>query len=898
MGRVHSECRFNLNTRTCDKTRRYHSVKDFYAAYATGWEPLTEEQRHALTLALDEANVYRNGRWVALPDPKPKVLEDVHFNPLEKIFSQVSDLAEKTLPDRFKLEDRTTDFRCRARLATKPDADADAPRPSHKVDAINTRIEPSNPKGASGRWGSARNSSIRIRQTGELVLTADALLTGEFSPGDTRADQFDNIKKQYAHAGHAFYNDVGRIAVFSYTIEKTQMRIWCHTHARTGLTKAFDIHMSFLDLVEFILFSTYASLSVLGVDTTVRRVADSSNNLQYQFDCYAQETNLRTTYETTRCLDEAFAMELYSRSTRVYEVHQVIGDPYANERALAKEPHVLRDYYDRADVKEDPERSIQDGIKRKLESKGIWAEAAPHFMRIKEDGVVRIPVSVDTTVPAPALHEKQHMRTVYEQLCIDLYKVNDPKLFFYAMSQVPKILRYMKLAGYVHRDVSPGNFLLHYLKNNGALPDPASISQTAREDWVTIISDLEFARPYLDALKDEQTPGTPYYAAVEVQHRRYRFRPEYKYTPRLGITDNSDSSDDDEGPVTPPPPHFAYNFYHDAEAALWMALDFVCRRISWKRRALLTSENLTAREFLWNYAAIIFPANSTARHELMGRGGAETRRLRGVLKEVYGADCPVKQLAGLVNGLARAYTTLEATNPSDPSIQFKSGHAAYDPKLFTDEFYNAMEAVFLTISDYYAEPANADVFVSTYDPLDSDPMAQLAPRPLPSDHFHCDLNHDEGDHTVEAGPGNYSDDETGADEEDVLGAHGYRDGTAASKATSEDAKSTTDAAAGAGSEASGTSPVACDAVIARKRKRGDDASTEPQAPARKVRRTRIKGAEPTRRSKRIAALLKSQKEATQTDPAASTPRRRRGVQPTESRTRALRSRKARGTGSQ
>ena len=64
----------------------------------------------------------------------------------------------------------------------------------------------------------------------------------------------------------------------------------------------------------------------------------------------------------------------------------------------------------------------------------------------------------------------------------------------------------MKLAGYVHRDVSPGNFLLHYLKNNGALPDPASISQTAREDWVTIISDLEFARPYLDAPKDDHNP--------------------------------------------------------------------------------------------------------------------------------------------------------------------------------------------------------------------------------------------------------------------------------------------------------------------------------------------------------------------------------------------------------
>ena len=76
MGRVPSECRFNINVRTCDKTRRYYSVKDFYAAYATGWEPLTEEQRLALTLALDEANVYRDERWVALPDPMPETLSE------------------------------------------------------------------------------------------------------------------------------------------------------------------------------------------------------------------------------------------------------------------------------------------------------------------------------------------------------------------------------------------------------------------------------------------------------------------------------------------------------------------------------------------------------------------------------------------------------------------------------------------------------------------------------------------------------------------------------------------------------------------------------------------------------------------------------------------------------
>uniref|UniRef100_D8PL83 Fungal-type protein kinase domain-containing protein n=1 Tax=Schizophyllum commune (strain H4-8 / FGSC 9210) TaxID=578458 RepID=D8PL83_SCHCM len=646
MGKENLECdrnRLLASARDSDKVRTC-SVDLFWKTYAKSWRPLTSSQMNALTAALDEENVYRNKRWVALPDAKKGVAEDVHFKRLEKIFSKVTALAEKTLSGRFEPARRTTKFRCRPRQTTS----SEVMGASHKVDSVNTRIDSSYPKGSRGLLGSARNAKIKIRRTGELVFTADALLTGEFKLFDTRADQFDNAKKTFGHAGHAFYNDVGRIVVFAYTIEGAKMRLWCHTRSHTGISEEFDIHTNPSMFIDFILFSTYASLPVLGVDTTVRRVIDSDRNIQYQFDFYDRKTNVRTTYETTRSIDESSAMELYSRSMRVFEVHLVLGDPFAKKRAFGKETFVLRDYYVFSHVKS--EREIQGGIQHQLELKGVWEEAKPHFMRIREDGAVWIPRSegaVRQTVPAPheksepyefidddnpagsgpstetirtgrshrtgqsslaypnavekplsKLHEKRHMRTVYEQLCIDLYKVNDPKLFFFAMSQVAKILRYMKLAGYVHRDVSPGNFLLHYIKEGGSLPDLATISQTSREDWVTIISDLEYARPFLEGSGHDAITGTSFYVAVEVQGQRYKFGPNDRA--------DDDNESDEEDSDWKNPHHFSYNPYHDAESALWMALDFVFRKIPSQKLDLVTGRNRRAIEVLREYSQQMF----------------------------------------------------------------------------------------------------------------------------------------------------------------------------------------------------------------------------------------------------------------------------------------------------
>ena len=62
---------------------------------------------------------------------------------------------------------------------------------------------------------------------------------------------------------------------------------------------------------------------------------------------------------------------------------------------------------------------------------------------------------------------------------------------------------YMKRAGYLHKDVSLGNFLLHHV--SGLVPPSLlDLDRAALEQWTTIITDLEFARPYLDAPVNER----------------------------------------------------------------------------------------------------------------------------------------------------------------------------------------------------------------------------------------------------------------------------------------------------------------------------------------------------------------------------------------------------------
>ncbi|KAJ7761584.1 hypothetical protein DFH07DRAFT_705465, partial [Mycena maculata] len=96
-------------------------------------------------------------------------------------------------------------------------------------------------------------------------------------------------------------------------------------------------------------------------------------------------------------------------------------------------------------------------------------------------------------------------------------------------------IMYMRLAGFVHRDISGGNCLWYGPLNQAK------------------ISDLEYAKRFSEfSGHDPRTFGTPAFMAVEYQMRRHYFvpRPGFSLLKPLGF----------------PPKFFTFNYYHEVDS--------------------------------------------------------------------------------------------------------------------------------------------------------------------------------------------------------------------------------------------------------------------------------------------------------------------------------------------
>ncbi|TRM62395.1 hypothetical protein BD626DRAFT_433267 [Schizophyllum amplum] len=768
----HRDYAANGRTRVCDPPL-------FFKSYMPGWKPLPDDQMQELIENLcNSGAINADGEWHDLPTP-PKhfaedssrnpLSEDSHFRHMEEVVEHIILAAEETVRKRFAPEKRTTEFMCRPRHITYSEVEGS----SQRADSLFVRKQSSYPP--SFQAGRRRTATSDPR-----VYTADITNAGEFKLYTTDKDIVNDQLKTFGHAAHIFFNDVGRSAVFTFTIEGSEMQIWYHTRSHTGVTARFDIYKDKRWFIEFVLFNTYASLAELGIDPTVRRVMDEQNKLQYQFDVYPTPTSRKAvTYQTRNLIDEASARTIYCRAMRVFDVRLVIVNadvPAA--RILADQSNVLRDHwvYDDVDDERKIQKDILDRLKKKLGGGAIWREVLRHFMRIEEDGVVRymrakgkrpvtVPAPPNTSeafeyavqenpsgsepsapqvttglrsdgatqvrlqtapkaedVPLLRLHGKKHCRTTYEQLCKDLHRIDNPALFFHALCEVVKILLYFKRIGYLHRDVSPGNFLLYHL--SGTLPESLSVNdRAALEQWITIVSDLEYARPYYGGSGHDPITGTPYYTAVEVQSRQYRFKTGQKIMQTL----------DAEGVYAPK--NFSFNFYHDLESVLWMALDFAIRKSS---KALLSRGSGVGKETaekLRKYARELFTPDihgSRERNSLIEMI-PNAQELWGTLSGIYG-DSPISTIVSLIEDLQDAYRALEKTTAQ--SHQLDNGRTVFSEDMFQDDIYIKMEETFRKISDHYLNHPDTFVLVPPADKAapTQNPPASRAIQPSQAPH--------------------------------------------------------------------------------------------------------------------------------------------------------------------
>ncbi|KAJ6511334.1 hypothetical protein C8R47DRAFT_1314332 [Mycena vitilis] len=516
-----------------------------------------------------------------------------------------------------------------------------------------------------------------------------------------------NEQKMITAAANVMYNDPRRRFIMGFTIEEQRMRLWYFCRSHVCVSLPFDFQTEPRDFIRFLLTIIFSTPAELGFDPTVtRRVVERENKpfVAYQY-------RVRDDYYLTvgYPLSEAAALHLVSRATRVWIAKKMIRAEGKWTGRLEEEGHqyVLKDVWLYDDVR--LERDIQTAIFAALEAKDKTGntthatDAKPYFMTIIEDWKVNwedLPLGEDCSAAAPdgwmparssslgqvlatsgpaslctcseclktsetalAHQQRIHVRTVFYEVCQILHEMSDYRTFTKYIIDIVQILRYMRLAGFVHRDVSPGNCLWH---------GPSGKAK---------ISDLEYARPFSELSGHEPRTGTPSFMAVEYQMRKHLYVPR----PR---------SADPFQPPQPTPKFFNFNYYHDLESVFWLYMWF----LHYYPPGALTLDDKT-KEILSMSAHKYLVANvdgNSYRSTLMGSTD-EARGLAEDLMLVYGIKF-YPLLAGIsetIGFLLTAFKALEATAP----VTVNNEPRRWDEINFQDEVYDQMQEFFARLRE-------------------------------------------------------------------------------------------------------------------------------------------------------------------------------------------------------
>ncbi|KAK0440753.1 hypothetical protein EV421DRAFT_2020203 [Armillaria borealis] len=387
---------------------------------------------------------------------------------------------------------------------------------------------------------------------GNVLLTVQRL---------AKADDYDfqNNKKILGNAAQMMYADPCRRFMFGMTIANTTTRLWYFSRAMVLVSEPFNFISDHRLLIHYIVSMSFGSTEDLGYDLSITRVAiplpgdPDPYRIQYDYVIDGE------TYRTVECLSSFRASGIISRATRVWTVRK-LGD-------WKKQEYALKDFWIPLDSRTESE--IQQDIFKRIEEKDPDAKKNPtlykqYFMDIKACEVV---TCTDEKADAIAdlldpyrLYDRvytgrKHVRVLFSDVGTPLGKVQNQTQLFTGLLHAYRGLKYLHLASYVHRDMSSGNILLCSGKGK--------------------VSDLEYAKVFhSEGPKSDPKTGTPIFMAVEVQCKRYLFRPmptadNAARASRLDSVDRSNPfSNQQSVPVTP----FLHNFYHDAESLWWIGV--------------------------------------------------------------------------------------------------------------------------------------------------------------------------------------------------------------------------------------------------------------------------------------------------------------------------------------
>ncbi|KAF8912500.1 hypothetical protein CPB85DRAFT_590928 [Mucidula mucida] len=319
------------------------------------------------------------------------------------------------------------------------------------------------------------------------------------------------------------------------------------------------------------------------------------------------------------------------------------------------------------------------------------------------------PVVEEPKESPPPIHdhpERTHRRIVFRDRCNTLYSLVDYADYALAMVQVIQALNYLRLAGYVHRDISPGNCL--YIK------DSSDVIQIK-------ISDLEYARPYT-AETSHTVPitGTPGFMAVESQLLRHLCTPGRTAPARQPFIyrgGKSTSCGPAKIETAADPEWFRFNFLHDIESALWLFCWFLFNRLP---SSLLGKISRADFESIAKVARKLFGTSldppATRRAFVIAGGGSSYPEVYNLLQSYYGQD--TQHGPTILDGLTAFQSIVEFYREVESSTPIRTAKSfMWGPKEFRPRYYRELQGIFYDMSGPLNGSTLSAVPIHLFDPL-------------------------------------------------------------------------------------------------------------------------------------------------------------------------------------
>ncbi|KAI5835891.1 hypothetical protein K523DRAFT_290383 [Schizophyllum commune Tattone D] len=682
-----NECPNSAQLKRLDPRICLAPVEKFYQYCVANWDRLDDVDINIMVARLTARGILIPAHgWVQpLDEFEAEILEGRSaWDRMKKTINAIAEVASEALPDRFGLDNRTSQFiyvnEGYALFSDKEEKPIDNGEKRVCIDAV-MRFITRSPHSTVGKRGCAKDQLIFGKNSTGVkgaVKASDAAITIHWRPRDRRDMMARNEFHALAAASFMMDNDRRRKFQFSLTIEDTQATLWHHTRSHSTIAYSFDMNEEYEELIQFVLFASFATPSQLGIDPSADRVIDADGLLQYQFDMKHEGDPFYRTYQTTTLLCEKSADErLHRRGMVVYGVRPAIkGNGLTVE--MDAPPLVLRDFWQKDSVSEqDTQREIVKLMKGRAKTEEERRRIDDFFVTILAESTIAEEVTrqVHHDGEAPAWMPRVHRRVLYGELCTPLAQVKDPRLFFFALAVSCSFLRMMRCIDRIHCDISPGNIFVH--PRSGKLLCDEPWHRDLRTAYTVKVADFEHTKAYCKASPEDSCIGTPPYMAVEVQAGEHLFGRENMKPSALARRP------------------FTMNFFHDLEAVFWIAFEFAMDHVS--RDILLPlkdwEELRPALLFQRQYALRLFgrEKDNKYRRKLMLGDEREIKLICGMLKRSYGVDSPIPMLAGLIVSLGDAYVILEN--------KVKGSKVGEDN--FNMKIYDLMEDIFIAISKAY-----------------------------------------------------------------------------------------------------------------------------------------------------------------------------------------------------